>query len=131
MTSFSRRLAVAALLAVPLLAVAPHATRTAQAQGHDISGVWRGNDGGLYYIRQLGPEIYWYGEQNPDQPAWSNVAHGRFEQDGLIHLRWADVPKGGVGGAGSLTLQLTEPGRIVRVAASGSGFGGTEWERER
>ncbi len=28
----------------------------------DISGVWTCDDGALYYIRQIGPDILWYGE---------------------------------------------------------------------
>jgi hypothetical protein len=60
----------------------------------DLTGVWRCNDGGSCYLRQLGDEVWWYGEASPDSPGWSNVANGRLHGNSL-RLKWADVPKGG------------------------------------
>ena len=73
--------------------------------GWYIAGDWNGNDGGKYYIRQIGNRIWWYGERAPTSPAWSNVAEG-YIQGNIIELDWADVPKGGIWGYGHLTLEV-------------------------
>lgn len=92
----------------------------------DLTGVWYGNDGGVYYILQRGPFITWFGESS--NGAWANVAEGgRIGQN--MSLAWADVPKGGARGQGQLGLRLEGSNRLVRTSASG-GFGGSVWTRE-
>jgi hypothetical protein len=95
-----------------------------------LTGTWSCNDGGTYYIRQLGNEVYWYGEKDPNHPEWSNVAKGRREGN-KIYLEWADVPKGHIMSSGILTLKIVPFGqnKLVRINVSG-GFGGSEWTRE-
>ena len=93
----------------------------------NLTGVWNCNDGGKYYIRQLGNKIWWYGEQSPTNPAWSNVSHGDIVGKEL-RLDWADVPKGHIMGSGILVLDLSMPGRITANQKTG-GFGGSIWTR--
>ena len=76
---------------------------SAAAFGADLTGDWGCNDGGTYYIRQDGSSVWWYGEIAPENPSWSNVAYGEIVGNQL-HLKWADVPKGSVGGKGRLGI---------------------------
>ena len=39
----------------------------------DLSGEWTCDDGGRYYLRQVGNTLYWYGEHSISNPSWSNV----------------------------------------------------------
>ncbi len=91
----------------------------------DLTGTWKCNDGGLYYIRQSGNDIYWYGEISPDNPAWSNVMHGTLSS-GVITGNWVDVPKGGSLGKGTIVLKV-ESGNHITIISQTGGFGGSEW----
>jgi hypothetical protein len=101
---------------------------SAAGQQPDLTGVWRCDDGGLYYIRQRGVEIFWFGEQSPTDPHWSNAAHGEFDSSGRIRLSWADVPKGRIMSGGVLILQIESGDSLVAVSKTG-GFGGSTWTR--
>ena len=94
----------------------------------DLTGTWNCNDGGRYYVRQLGKEIYWYGERATTNPSWSNVASGHIDGGNII-LRWADVPKGTVMQKGVLILKLDNP-RKFRALTKTGGFGGSVWTRQ-
>jgi hypothetical protein len=100
----------------------------AVGQQADLTGVWRCDDGGLYYIRQRGAEIFWFGEQSPTDPHWSNVAHGEIDSSGGIRLSWADVPKGRISSTGLLILRIESDDSFVAVNKTG-GFGGSTWRR--
>lgn len=93
----------------------------------DLTGRWNCNDGGQYYVRQLGKEVFWYGEKSANNPSWSNVASGYVDGNSII-LRWADVPKGSIMQEGILILQIDNPNRFHSVKKTG-GFGGSIWER--
>ncbi|MFI4986763.1 MAG: hypothetical protein ACHQF3_04935 [Alphaproteobacteria bacterium] len=94
------------------------------ASAQDVTGVWAANDGATYYIRQIGPEVWWFGDGSP---RFSNVAHGHYEGDS-IRLQWVDVPKGGTSSQGELTLHA-ENGRLVARRATG-GFSARVWTRQ-
>ena len=98
------------------------------AQWADVNGVWHCDDGGMYFVRQIGPDVLWYGEGPTSQPFFANVAHGRIEDDGRVRLMWADVPKGVTGACGALLLQLRGQGEMWAIHATG-GFGGRRWTR--
>ncbi len=93
----------------------------------DLTGKWSCNDGGSYYLRQLGKEVFWYGERSPAAPAWSNVASGYIDGNQII-LRWADVPKGRIMQEGILILRLDTPDKATATYKTG-GFGGSIWTR--
>lgn len=61
------------LLCLTLLLVMP------LAYAASLTGVWQGNDGARYYLRQVGKEVWWYGENDPVFPSFSNVAHGKLD----------------------------------------------------
>ncbi len=95
---------------------------------YNLTGTWHGNDGGTYYISQLGNEIWWYGENSPTGTSWSNVAYGNIFGNS-IRLKWSDVPKGGTANSGILLLEILSPSRMVAREKTG-GFGGSEWQKE-
>ena len=53
----------------------------------DLTGAWAGNDGGIYYVRQLDSVIWWNGmssrDQEPTLPGreWNNVGRGEISED--------------------------------------------------
>jgi hypothetical protein len=93
----------------------------------DLTGVWNCDDGGKYYIRQLGNDIWWYGEKDPNTPDWSNVMHGTLSGN-TITADWADVPKGNVMQSGTLTLNVVSSNEIAAIQKTG-GFAGSSWTR--
>lgn len=96
--------------------------------GLDLTGVWSCDDGGSYYIRQVGDTVWWLGEISPTDPAWSNVANGDI-LGCTIYLEYADIPKGSAIGAGSLVLEIVSSNEIKAVEKPES-YGGSRWWRE-
>jgi hypothetical protein len=99
----------------------------------DLTGSWLGNDNGIYYLRQLGTDLWWNGMSGQvGQPAlmgreWNNVAHGTIADDLTITLDWADVPRGDILGHGTLTWVIEEVDgstRLRKTGETGTGFGG-------
>jgi len=93
----------------------------------DLTGTWSCNDGGKYYVRQIGKEVFWFGEKSVTNPVWSNVATGTIDGNYII-LRWADVTKGTDRGEGILELTLINANRLQATAKT-SNFGGSIWTR--
>jgi hypothetical protein len=93
----------------------------------DLTGDWNCDDGGMYYIRQFGTTIWWYGEHSPNNPDWSNVMRGTISGN-TINADWTDVPKGSVMQYGTLNLNIESNNRISAVSKTG-GFAGSVWTR--
>ena len=93
----------------------------------DLTGTWSLDVGGNFYIRQIGNDIWWYGESSATNPSWSNVAHGVLS-DEYIFLDWADVPKGGNAKSGTLSLEVVNLDELRAIEETG-GFSGSEWTR--
>jgi len=67
------------------------------------------NDFAIYYIRQVGNKVWWYGETNPYNPNWSNAFYGTIGSSSpgdVINGDWADVPKGKTSYSGTLRLMI-------------------------
>jgi hypothetical protein len=94
----------------------------------DLTGVWSSDSGGTYYVRQLQNEVWWFGEESPKDPGWSNVAHGTLKGN-ILNLKWSDVPKGSAISNGILTLELTSDDKLIAKKKTG-GFGDSEWSRK-
>ena len=53
----------------------------------DLTGAWLGDDGGIYYIRQIAKTVWWSGMSDQSGPpdrlgrAWSNLAVGKIKVD--------------------------------------------------
>jgi hypothetical protein len=93
----------------------------------DLTGVWNCDDGGIYYVRQLGTTVWWYGELDPNTPNWSNVMRGSISGN-MINADWTDVPKGSVMQYGNLVLQIVSNNQLVAISKTG-GFAGSLWTR--
>ncbi|HKC03971.1 MAG TPA: hypothetical protein VKC17_11805 [Sphingomicrobium sp.] len=115
-----------AFTAVPSVALAPGAAPAAQicVPPPGLSGHWRGNDQGDYYIREIGNTVYWVGlDSTTNGAGWTHMFTG-YRSGATINGRWADVR----GNTGAGTLSLTMQGnRLIRTASTGSGFGGSRW----
>ena len=101
----------------------------------DLTGDWQCNDGGIYYLRQRGTEVFWYGERTPTNPNFSNVYRGVNSLSGFfvgsqITGNWVDVPKGVIASGGTLNLRIDSPTQLTRISATG-GFGGSVWTKLR
>lgn len=94
----------------------------------DMTGIWSCNDGGTYYVRQLGNNVWWYGESSNGQ--WSNIFHGALDGDWLEGL-WLDVPKGRDRDNGAMRLHIDSINEFHRDSKSGDDFGGSQWRRIR
>jgi hypothetical protein len=92
-----------------------------------LTGVWNCDDGGKYYLRQLGNTLWWYGEPDSLSPSWSNVAKGTISGN-TIQMDWANVPKGGIMQSGILKLKLLSSNEIQAEQKTG-GFSGSRWTR--
>ncbi|VVB68922.1 Putative peptidoglycan binding domain protein [uncultured archaeon] len=93
----------------------------------DLSGIWSCDNGGTFYIRQIGNTLWWLGENNPGNPDWADVAKGSIDRD-VISLEWADVPKGTNNLQGTLVLRI-ESDEVLQMISSTGGFGGSNWTR--
>jgi hypothetical protein len=109
----------------------------------NLTGVWQGNDGGTYYIREVSGtgQIAWAGEHPAAEPSggdtmpgrqWVNVFMGQRRHDSAIgdsiSGEWTDTPKGEVNNDGCLTLAVVGA-NLLRVVEMTGGFGGTEFRR--
>lgn len=102
-------------------------TAALSGQSPDLTGVWSCNDGGTYYLRQVGAELWWYGRSGDGGASFTNVFHGALQQAGVTG-RWSDLPPGNARGVGELALRIDSPNRMTAVRKSG-GFGGDVWTR--
>ena len=104
----------------------------------ELTGAWRGDDTGVYYIRHVGDCVWWFGTELEDielgptgQPGFANVASGRVA--GVrIDVEWADIPLGEILNGGGLTLIYDEENdQLVLTEQRGEGipFGATTFTR--
>jgi hypothetical protein len=108
--------------------IIPKYNQSNKSWQYDLTGIWRCNDGGTYYLRQLGNHLWWYGEASNGQ--WSNIFHGALDGDWLEGF-WLDVPKGRDRDNGALRLHIDSRDEFHREQKSGDDFGGSRWRRER
>jgi hypothetical protein len=125
-------LAITALLGVASLGVAffslPVPTYAQCVAPRDMNGVWKANDGGTYYVRQIGNDVWWLGMSGDGGRSWTNVYKGVRNGD-TVTGTWADVPHGGVRSSGILNLHVDGTTGVLgfsRRQVSG-GFGGSRW----
>jgi hypothetical protein len=96
------------------------------AQASSMTGVWNCNDGGVYFIRQVGNQMWWYGQSSDGGTTWSNVFQGTIRGNEIIGS-WADVPKGNATGYGEMRLSIS--GDRIQKISGGENFGGSVWSR--
>ena len=122
----------------PPIALYRCGTRTLPWDGKsaiDLTGTWAGDDDGVYYLRQIGDEIWWLGMSGVGGPLvlrgsdWTNVYRGTLSGV-TITGTYADVPGGNIQDNGPVVLKLTSTsgGGISLVRTDpllSTGFGGT------
>jgi hypothetical protein len=102
----------------------------------DLTGAWAGDDGGIYYLRQVESVVWWNGmsgrERSPLELGrdWNNVARGVIT--GLqIDVETSDVPRGGFLFNSTLILNIQDDGagniEIVKTREVEGGFGNSVW----
>lgn len=96
------------------------------ASAKEINGYYQADDGGAYFIRQIGDKVYWFGE-GPNG-AWANILTGTVAGNRITGRFW-DVPKGKVKGAGEITLEIQGDGVSLNKVSSSVPFGGKSWKR--
>ncbi|HEY7970652.1 MAG TPA: hypothetical protein VID95_11705 [Candidatus Limnocylindrales bacterium] len=104
----------------------------------DLTGAWAGDDGGTYYVRQTGKVVWWNGMSDRlEAPeylgrAWNNVGRGELGPDLTINAAWADVPRGGTQGLGTIDLKVgpdSEGNLQINVEiVTGDGRGDSVWK---
>ena len=118
-------------------ACSPHPIRFDPTATIDLTGAWAGDDGGIYYVRQRGTVIWWNGMSSRDDPPsalgreWNNVGRGEIQKDLSIRSDWVDVPRGRIGGYGTVLLQIGPDAagniQITKTSETGTGRGDTVW----
>ncbi|MDZ8263456.1 hypothetical protein [Nostoc sp. ChiQUE01b] len=91
----------------------------------NLSGVWQSNDGGTYYVTQVGNQVWWYGQSADGGVGYTNVFRGILVGDRATG-EWVDVPKGGNRNVGVVSIEIFSNYRFVQ---KGSNFGPVEWNR--
>jgi hypothetical protein len=115
----------------------------------DLTGTWRGNDDGLYQVRQYGECVWWVGQTR----YWVHVLQGTVTGDLTVSATWATVATSSPGnpgdpvyvppsarlGHGTILLRIEVAGdgtnatlRLIKVSGTDSAPGGirtTEWSR--
>ena len=105
----------------------------------DLTGAWAGDDGGIYYVRQLDKVIWWNGMSGRDDPSdslgrgWNNVGRGEIKDDLTIAADWADVPRGMVDGYGTVNFKIGADAQgnlqVTKTSETGTGRDDTTWTR--
>jgi hypothetical protein len=126
-----------AATATPAIAQFRCAIRTLTWDGSsaiDLTGTWAGDDGGVYYLRQIGDQVWWLGMSGLGGPFarrgtdWTNVFIGKVSGD-MLTGTYADVPQGRILDDGPVPLKLTPTSTggisLVRTTpVTATGFGG-------
>ena len=128
----SQSIKILAVSGLALLLAGPAGQAQAQCAMPPLKGIWRGNDGGTYQIRQSGNEVTWRGGSGPRDrnwgKAWANEFRGWRKGD-VITGEWWD--RKAPWGKGTMTLKYFKYSRILRTASTGSPFGGRAWSRPK
>ena len=95
-----------------------------------LTGTWMANDGGMYFLRQIGNTLWWLGLSggllHPGLQ-FCNVFHASVSGSAVTG-EWSDVPRGATSSRGTLTLRPAGEDQLLRVAESG-GYGASIWRR--
>lgn len=108
-------------------------------QNINLTGIWKANDGGTYYIRNIGNDVWWLGiSTNDDGKTFANVLKGQiYLNNKTITSDWSDIPRGTNGYYGKLTLSIDSNTMLHKVNETNynkSGnpsccFGSSKWQR--
>ena len=100
----------------------------------DLTGIWAADDGGRYYVHQIGSAIWWAGFSSDHWQqnglTFCNIFNGILKGN-EVNGQWADVPRGGTMNFGALSVVPTFdtdgfPVSFVAINQTG-GFSATKW----
>jgi hypothetical protein len=111
-----------------LIAILVLAFSAANAQALDLTGRWSCDDGGTYYLHQVGNDVWWLGESKDNGATWTNVFQGQIAGT-QVNGKWADVPQGKIMGSGIMVLRIVDANHLTAINKTG-GFGGSNWTRQ-
>jgi hypothetical protein len=137
-------LIVAAVIALVVTGVAPGSrSSVAHADTPTLTGTFYGDDNSVYYLQQVGDQVWWAGE-SVDQDAnpnggylgpghvWSHglastsVFQGTVSQDPvhgpILSGKWVDVSRGANLGTGTITLTIGIEGTHAHLVLAGGTF---------
>jgi hypothetical protein len=83
---------------------------------HPLANVFAGNDGGAYYVIEVGGHVYWFAE-HPGRD-YAHVFHGT-RKGNKITGSFYSVPKDTATSQGQVTLEVLPNGSLKRVSESG------------
>ena len=115
----------------------PHAPPPGQLAPPDessLTGMWRADDGGVYFLRQIDDVLWWVGLSQGDAlyPGlhFCNVFHAKVTGQ-IVTGEWSDVPRGTTSNRGTMTLTFVDgnPQLLLRKPETGDGFSGSRWWR--
>jgi hypothetical protein len=102
----------------------------------NLTGSWIGSDNGMYYIRQVGNDVWWVGFSSESQFGssdihrglqFTSVFHGTLN-GGTLTGNFVDVPKGQMSTSGPLTLSWNQINELESIAVPGA-YRATSWKR--
>ena len=107
----------------------------------NLTGTYKADDGGVYYMEQSGSTLWWAGlsldRQLPADYVWhrglefTNVFRGTINNDNTIVGEWSDLSRGATLNSGTLTVKIDSSGgvtKLTKLTATG-GFGATSWTK--
>ncbi len=83
-----------------------------------LTGIWKGDKEGTFYIQESRGNIYWYAEQLSRNPYWAHIFSGKIK-DLEIKGTWVDIPKGKSRNQGRLIAKVTPDGKHIEFKGSG------------
>ncbi len=97
---------------------------TAKKSYSAITKVFKGSDNALYYVREIGSKVYWFGETS--NGGFANVFIGT-RSGNIVTGKWADVPKGGAKNNGTLKIKVSTNGKKLTKINQTGGFSCSSW----
>jgi len=90
-----------------------------------FSGMYRCNDGNIYYIKMIKEEVWWYFHNVHNN--YTGVMHG-FISGNLIKGYWSSLPLNQLNNSGTVVLRLISRTAFTAVSQTG-GLSGTSWNK--
>ena len=97
---------------------------TAKKSYSAITKVFKGKDNGMYYVREIGSKVFWFGEA--PNGGFANVFIGN-RSGNYITGNWADVPKGKAKNKGVLKFKVSTNGKKLTKISQTGGFSCSSW----
>jgi hypothetical protein len=106
-----------------------------------LTGTYRADDGGIYYVQRSSNTLWWAGMSLDKEPSaevqwhrgldFTNVFRGTINSDNTVSGEWSDVPRGASLDGGTLSIRFSNSGGVTqftRIAATGN-FRATTWHK--